>query len=134
MLSKYFKNNLLPTESILQWQRKVKRAILAIGLEVCGISSSGRLMLGRRAIEDTTIDRLLFSIFYDFNSKITANSIELNYQGTKKIFIRDMIPKLYTVPSKYRFLDTTDTVSEFGVYASADNIKEEIGKIYNDTI
>jgi hypothetical protein len=106
---------------------------LAIGLEVCGISSTG-LILGGSSISDENTDRLLYKVFYYVNSSFSINSVEFNYQGTKRIFIRDMIPKLYTVPSKYRFLDTPDTVSESGVYASDDNVKDEIEKIYNDTV
>ena len=132
-LSDYFKENLPPNENILQWQRKIKRVILAMGLEVCGISSTV-LILGGKAISDENTDKLLYRIFYKYNLNFETNSVKFKHQGIKKIFIRDMIPKLYTVPSKYRFLDTPDTVSESGVYASASNVEEEVKKIYNDTV
>ena len=80
------------------------------------------------------MDKLLYRIFYKYNLNFETNSVKFKHQGIKKIFIRDMIPKLYTVPSKYRFLDTTDVVSESGVYASASNVEEEVEKIYNDTM
>jgi hypothetical protein len=133
-LSTYFKSFLDDERDLATAKRKIKRIILAIGLEVCGISSTG-LIVGGSAISDENIDKLLYKIFYDydFNLDFSTNPVELNYQGTKKIFIRYMIPKLYTVPSKYRFLDTTDTVSESGVYASVENVKSELDKIYTAT-
>ena len=141
IVSEYFKHNLPLNENIPQWQRKIKRVILAIGLEVCGIgtistptSTSIELILGGSSIDNESIDRLLYRIFYNYNLNSNTNSVNLKHQGTKKIFIRDMVPKLYTVPSKYRFLDTTDVVSEFGVYSSVDNVKEEVRKIYSDTV
>ena len=130
-LSKYCEKSLVEPD-LNMIKRKIKRIILAVGLEVCGISSEG-LMLGEKIMTNIETDKLLYKIFYDVSLNFPTDPIQLSYIGTKKIFIRDMIPKLYTVPSKYRFLDTIDSVPENKIYASVENVKSELDKIYAAT-
>ena len=76
------------------WARLVKRFILYVGLELYTTNDLANL-----ENYDTGV-----------KTKIYNDRYEIKY------LVRDLIPKVYTITSEYRFLDTADNVSQKGIY------------------